>query len=137
MAGRRELPVLKTRKPNYNCAECPGYCCTYTWIKVTKRDIKRLAKRFDLDYEVAERRYTVFEPEFGHRIMRHRKDNTYKTICRFFDQEKRCCGIYEDRPDLCRTWPSDNHCGFYDFMKWEREHQGDDTFVPFAHMFDS
>ena len=29
---------------NYSCAKCPAYCCTYTEIEVTPRDIERLAR---------------------------------------------------------------------------------------------
>lgn len=132
--AKRELPVLEStgrKRANYNCGKCPGYCCTYAWIRVTRRDITRLAKHFKLDYEVAERRFTINEPQYGHRILRHREDSIFQTICRFFDQENRQCGIYEHRPELCRNWPTDNHCGFYDFLKWERKHQDDETFIPF------
>src|SRR5579871_2730959 len=27
----------------YNCAKCPGYCCSYEIIPLTKRDVERLA----------------------------------------------------------------------------------------------
>ena len=131
--ARKALPVLPTKKakPRYDCSKCPGYCCTYEWILVTKRDITRLARRFDLTYEVAERRFTRHIPEYGHRVLRHREDTVYKSVGRFFDRELRRCGVYEHRPTLCRTYPEENHCGFYDFLMWERKHQDDETFIPF------
>jgi Fe-S-cluster containining protein len=131
--ARKALPVLTTTTPAaaYDCAKCPGYCCTYEWILVTKRDITRLAKRFELSYEVAERRFTRFVKEYGHRVLRHREDTIYKSVCRFFDREERRCTVYEHRPTLCRTYPEEDHCGFYDFLAWERKHQDDETFIPF------
>ena len=52
-----EPPILATPDPaapkgpkrvQFNCAKCPGYCCSYPVIVVTKRDIERLAKHFGL-----------------------------------------------------------------------------------------
>jgi len=43
------IPIIKqsapTAKPrvHYDCAKCPGYCCSYDLIEVGKRDIARLA----------------------------------------------------------------------------------------------
>lgn len=130
---KKSLPVLKSTpaEPSYDCGQCPGYCCTYEWILVTRRDITRLAKRFELSYEVAERRFTRFVREYGQRVLRHREDTIYKSVCRFFDREERRCTVYEHRPTLCRTYPEEDHCGFYDFLKWERRHQDDETFIPF------
>jgi len=141
--AKRELPVLpanstngqvknKAKKPRlrYDCSKCIAYCCSYDWILVTKRDINRLAKRFKLSYEQAEKKFTKYEKSYGYRILRHRKDEIYKSACRFLDPEKRNCSIYEDRPSTCRTFPEENRCGYYDFLMWEREHQDDETFIP-------
>ncbi len=131
--AKKSLPVLPTTKatPQYDCTKCPGYCCTYEWILVTKRDITRLAKHFDLAYEVAERRFTRYVKDYGHRVLRHREDSICKSVCRFFDQEARRCTVYQSRPALCRSYPEEEHCGFYDFLAWERKHQDDETFIPF------
>ncbi|MFM8393933.1 MAG: YkgJ family cysteine cluster protein [Acidobacteriota bacterium] len=131
--AKKSLPVLPTppATPQYDCTKCPGYCCTYEWILVTKRDITRLAKHFDLTYEVAERRFTRYVKEYGHRVLRHREDSIYKSVCRFFDQDERRCTVYQSRPTLCRSYPEEEHCGFYDFLAWERKHQDDETFIPF------
>ena len=32
--------------------------------------------------------------------------------CRHFDTESRRCGIYEDRPAMCRRYPNDGTCGY-------------------------
>jgi hypothetical protein len=40
--------------------------------------------------------------------------------------------VYEARPNVCRKYPYGNKCGYYEFLKFEREHQADDEFVPSA-----
>lgn len=128
--AKKQLPILKQSKPAYDCAKCPGYCCTYDWILVGKRDIKRLAKRFDVSYEEAEKRYTKYVSEYGHRVLRHRQDHIFKSACMFFDQAHRRCTIYEHRPSTCRDYPVTKRCGYFDFLKWERNQQDDAEFIP-------
>lgn len=136
--AKKELPVLQTNgdktakktKLKYDCSKCPGYCCSYDWIRVTKRDIQRLAKRFSLTYEQAEKKFTKYEKEYKARVLRHQKDHIFKSNCIFFDQEKRNCGIYEHRPAICRDFPEETTCGYYSFLMWEREHQDDPEFIP-------
>jgi Fe-S-cluster containining protein len=112
----------------YNCAKCPGYCCSYPVIALTKYDIERLAKHFGLTPEVAEKRFT--KSAHGHkRIFRRKADQHFGKVCRFFDQEKRCCGVYEARPAICRSFPGAGRCGYYDFLSFERRTQGDPEFV--------
>ena len=31
-------------RKNYNCLKCPGYCCSYPAVVVSKRDLERLAE---------------------------------------------------------------------------------------------
>jgi hypothetical protein len=112
----------------YNCAKCPGYCCSYPVISLTKYDVERLAKHFGLTPEVAEKRFT--KAAHGHkRIFRRKKDEHYGMICRFFDQEKRSCGVYPARPHVCRSFPGAGRCGYYDFLSFERRTQNDPEFV--------
>jgi hypothetical protein len=117
------LPVL------YNCARCPGFCCTYPRIPVTDRDIRRLAARFDTDAATARRRYTKKGAEPGERVLRHRHDAIFQSACRFLDQESRRCTIYEDRPNACRDYPGTGRCGYYDFLSAERRRQEDPDLV--------
>jgi len=114
---------------NYTCSKCPAYCCTYTEIEATPRDIERLAKRFELTYAKAEDRFTKIDSEGKVRILRHRKDTHFASACMFLDQEKRRCTIYESRPAVCRKYPDSNRCGYYEFLKFEREQQGDKELV--------
>ena len=113
----------------YSCAKCPGYCCTYAEIEVNKRDIARLAKHFGLSYAVAEERFTKPDAKNTIRMMRHRKDRIFDSTCMMFDQEKRRCTVYESRPGVCRQYPDSTRCGYYDFLRFEREQQGDEEMV--------
>ena len=112
----------------FNCAKCPGYCCSYPVISVSKRDLERLAKFFGLAPEVAEKRFT--KSAHGHkRIMRRKADDHFGMICRFFDTERRRCTVYEARPHVCRDFPGGARCGYYDFLAFERRAQNDRAFV--------
>ena len=112
----------------YDCDKCPSYCCSYAMIGVNGMDVRRLARHFNITPEEAEKRFTKIG--WGERILRHRKDNIYGSTCQFLDKETRRCGVYEARPSVCRTYPLESHCGYYDFLSWERYHQDDPKFIP-------
>ena len=115
-------------KPLYDCAKCPAYCCSYDSIVVEKRDLNRLARHFGIDPETARVRFTkVVE---GENVLRHQKDKMFGSVCMFLDTKKRRCTIYDARPGVCHEYPDKSHCGYYDFLKWERSHQEDPDFVP-------
>ena len=112
----------------YDCLKCPGYCCSYPIIVVTKRDLARIARHFGLSETEAERRFCT--ARHGHkRIMRRQKDAHFGRICRFFDTAARRCGIYEARPAACRAFPGRSRCGYYDFLAFERSAQNDPDYV--------
>ncbi len=90
--------------PLYDCSKCPAYCCTY------------------------DERYTKMAGETA--VLRHQKDPIYGKACMFLDLEKRRCTIYEARPGVCHEYPDQPRCGYYDFLKWERQQQGDPDFIP-------
>ncbi len=115
-------------RPLYDCSKCPGYCCSYAKIVVDRRDIDRLAKRFELTRDAAELRFTKIVD--GEIVLRHQKDDVYGSVCTFFDKDERRCTVYEARPAVCREYPERRRCGYYDFLLWERRHQGDGEFVP-------
>ena len=137
MSSRKPFPIaVKTaaaakgvRKVRYDCSKCPGYCCSYPEIEVTKRDIARLAKHFTLPYDIAEERFTKYNPKDKVRELRHRKDRIFDTVCRFLDQKTRRCTVYESRPKVCRDYPDVPRCGYYEFLKFEREQQQDPKFI--------
>ncbi len=121
-------------KARYDCSKCPGYCCSYDRIEVSEFDIARLAKHFALDVDTARERFTWRYKTKDHdeRVLRHKKDHVFKSTCRFFDQDERRCTIYAARPNVCRRYPTGTTCGYYDFLLFEREQQGDDEFIPSA-----
>jgi len=116
-------------RASYSCSKCPAYCCSYPEIEVTPRDIERLAGHFGLSYREAEERYTKSDAKEKARLLRHRKDTVFDSVCVFLDQEKRRCSVYGARPGVCREYPDSAHCGYYDFLSFERAHQGDPEFI--------
>jgi uncharacterized protein len=125
------MATKKVINIKYDCEKCPGYCCSYPRIEVKESDVQRLADHFELSFEEAQKKFTrLYEP--GERILKHQKDSVYATICRFFDKKERRCTIYKARPQVCRDYPNGGRCGYFDFLKFERKHQADDTFIPSA-----
>lgn len=113
---------------SYDCMNCPGYCCSYPIIVVTKRDLARIARHFAISEAEAEARFCT--ARHGHkRIMRRQRDIHFGRICRFFDVEARCCTIYKARPAVCRAFPGKGRCAYYDFLAFERLAQKDPQYV--------
>lgn len=104
----------------FNCSRCPAYCCSYPVIELGKRDLRRLAKHFALSLEAATKKFTKRDPNGKKRIMRHRDDEHFGSVCRFLDRETRRCTVYEARPQICRDFPGTRRCGYYDFLTFER-----------------
>jgi Fe-S-cluster containining protein len=104
----------------YSCERCPAYCCSYPQIVVSERDIARLAKHLGIDVPKARRTLTKKGEKAGERVLRHRKDDTFGTACRFLDRETRGCTVYSARPRICRQFPGARRCGYYDFLSFER-----------------
>jgi len=115
--------------PNYNCARCPAYCCTYARIPVERRDLVRLGKRFGLLPETIRRRFTDPGEEPGELILRHKKDPIFGTACTFLDLETRRCTVYEHRPGICKDHPGTVRCGYYEMLRFERWMQGDPKLI--------
>lgn len=116
----------------YSCDRCPAYCCSYDRIVVSDGDIRRLAKHFGLSVAKAREQLTKKGEERGERVLRHRKDHVYESVCRFLDRETRRCTVYEARPEICREYPGSTRCGYYDFLSFERNAQEDPDFIPDA-----
>ena len=114
----------------YNCSNCPAYCCTYEHIQVTDRDLGRLARHFGLSEHEAEEQFTKKGNDDTPRVLRHQKDKVFGTACRFLDLKTRQCTIYDARPAICRDYPGTGRCGFYDFLCSERRSQEDPKYVP-------
>ncbi|MCA9736071.1 MAG: YkgJ family cysteine cluster protein [Gemmatimonadota bacterium] len=123
----------KPLKVLYNCTKCPAYCCSYAWIPVTDRDLKRLAKHHGVTPSAAERKFTR-KTEDGVRVLRHKDDEYFETICIFIDDETRGCSIYSGRPTICRQYPGTGRCGYYDFLSSERNRFDDPDLVVAAYV---
>jgi Fe-S-cluster containining protein len=117
------------KKNSFDCSKCTAYCCSYDHIEVKARDIERLAKHFGLSAAAAKKRFTKVV-EDGDLVLRHHKDHIFKSVCMFLDQKKRCCSVYEARPSLCKVYPYGTRCGYYQFLKFERQHADDEEFIP-------
>ncbi len=118
-------------RPRYDCLKCPGYCCSYGRIAVSEHDITRLAKHFDLPVEEARTKFTYhyLTKDVDEQVLRQKNDPIFTSICRFFDIKERRCTVYEARPNVCRRYPHGAQCGYYDFLKFEREQQGDEDYI--------
>jgi Fe-S-cluster containining protein len=97
-------------------------------VQVTRRDIRRLANYFGVDYETAQRRFTTTWQ--GEQILRRKADPIFGKACKFLDPVTRRCTIYEGRPAVCREFPARTRCAYYDLLVFERSQQGDDTVLP-------
>lgn len=126
----RALPVF------YDCGSCPAYCCSYPQIEVTAADVERLARGFGVKQQEARRRFTEKGLEKGTRILRHKDDAIFESVCRFLDSEARRCTVYAHRPDACRAYPGTVRCGYYDFLASERRRQEDPALVLTAYETD-
>src|SRR2546421_9039910 len=89
----------------YSCAKCPAFCCTYTEIEVTSRDIERLARHFGVTYAIAEERFTKPDAKNTLPMMRHRKDRIFDSACMMLDQDKRRCTVKSAPPGVSRKYP--------------------------------
>jgi Fe-S-cluster containining protein len=113
----------------YDCTKCPAYCCAiYDRVQVTKRDISRLARHFDVTYEVAEQRFTTTWKD--ERVLRRKADPLFGKACKFLDPVGRGCTIYQARPAVCREYPARSRCAYYDLLQFERRQQADETVLP-------
>ena len=115
----------------FDCSKCPAFCCSvYERVQVTKRDLNRLAKYFELTPEAAQKRYTKIDRASGDRVLRRKKDVIFEQACMFLNQETRGCTIYHARPGVCREYPDRTRCAYYDLLKFERRQQDDPDVLP-------
>jgi hypothetical protein len=123
------MATTETERSYYDCTKCPAYCCSiYERVRVTNRDIKRLAVHFGVDTETARRRFTTtWQSE---QILRRKADPIFGKACKFLDPVKRQCTIYHVRPLTCREFPARVRCAYYDLLQFERTQQGDETVLP-------
>ena len=75
------------------CSHC-GVCCTETEMLLSKKDVKRLV---DKGYKQSQ---FVRYDKSGYGVLKNRDG-----YCIFYDQVKRRCSVYVDRPAGCRVYP--------------------------------
>lgn len=92
------------------CDACKGMCCNGEKgnIWVNKKEITEIAASLAIETQEFIDRY-LRKVGYRYSIKELKKDNNY--ACLFFDTEKNGCGIYEVRPEQCRTYP------FWPFFK--------------------
>lgn len=84
----------------FQCTGC-GDCCTgapgYVWIN--KAEIEEMSALLRISTDEFQKRYV--------RLIGIRKSliELANGDCIFFDNDRRCCQVYEVRPRQCRTWP--------------------------------
>jgi hypothetical protein len=116
-------------REQFDCAKCPAFCCSiYEVVAVTDRDLKRLAAHHGLGVKAAEARFT--RKNGGDRVLRRKSDALLGTTCRFLDPETRRCTIYAARPTVCRSYPGQTRCAYYDVLRFEQRVQEDEDVMP-------
>ncbi len=93
------------------CATCEGNCCIgdsgYIWI--SKEEIKTLADHLNISIEELGLHYLI---KVGYKYsIKERQLSKDNYACIFFDLTKKCCSVYEARPNQCRTFP------FWEYFK--------------------
>ena len=107
----------------FDCNECPGYCCAYPVIQVTRADASRLAKKLGLTVNDVIKEYTRKESPRV-RSIKQSKDPILKTkTCVFLDKKTRKCTVYHARPQICRDHPG-SRCEWYDRLQIEKAMAG-------------
>ena len=125
-----EIHVNTKARSYYDRLDCPAYCCSiYERVQVTPRDVRRLAKHFNLTEEAATLRYTKLY-DGKERVLRRKADPIFGQACQFLNPETRGCTIYHARPAVCRRFPDTKRCAYYDLLKFERQQQGDPDALP-------
>jgi len=91
----------------FSCTMC-GNCCTGPegYVLVSEEEERALAARLGLTPEAFAARFTR-ETHLGRSLTEKRTE--FGLDCVFLDREtvpgRAVCGVYEDRPAQCRTWP--------------------------------
>jgi Fe-S-cluster containining protein len=82
-----------------DCLKCPALCCRMAgYVRVSRDDIRRLAKHLGISVADFEKRHIVEVTKKGEKRIKE----GYKT-CQFLD-ENHMCGVYEARPHDCRGY---------------------------------
>ena len=85
---------------DFKCVRC-GLCCQVADpIDIYPKDIRRLSSHFNISVEETVKEYTIPHPtEPDLRAFKA------SAPCRFYDEAKKGCSIYQARPMVCRCSP--------------------------------
>lgn len=91
------------------CATCEGNCCIgepgYIWIN--SNEIVKLADFLKISVEEVGFNYLL---KVGYKYsIKEKQVSPNNYACVFFDLDKKRCGVYEARPQQCRTFPFWDH----------------------------
>ncbi len=82
-----------------DCMKCPALCCRMAgYVRVSRDDIRRLAKHLNIAVADFEKRHVVETTKLGEKRIKE----GFKT-CQFLGPD-RLCGVYEARPHDCRGY---------------------------------
>lgn len=97
------------------CLTCEGNCCIGESgaIFVDEEEIKNISKALNLTIEEFIKHFLV-KIKYKYSIKEKLHESGY--ACLFFDDEKKQCKIYHQRPKQCRTFP------FWEYFK-TRKHE--------------
>lgn len=92
------------------CKKCGGNCCIgesgYIWLSPKEKE--GMAKFLDLNVDEFTKKYLT---KVGYKYSIKEKSFNGGYACVFFDEKRLRCGVYEARPNQCRTFP------FWDYFK--------------------
>jgi Fe-S-cluster containining protein len=98
-----------------DCLKCPALCCRMAgYVRVSRDDIRRLARFLDLTVPEFERRHIVERTRSGEKRIKA----GFRT-CQFLSED-RLCTVYEARPKDCRgyvCWNQEDET-VYDFARF-------------------
>jgi Fe-S-cluster containining protein len=99
-----------------DCLKCPSLCCRMAgYVRVSRADIRRLAKFLELTVRQFEERHIVERTRKGEKRIK-----TGTGTCQFLGNDRRCT-VYDGRPRDCRG-----------YVCWNQE---DTTVFDFARFF--
>lgn len=108
--------MIENKEYNYKfdqskCATCDGNCCIgesgYIWISAN--EIDNLSKLLKISTKECFDKYLI---KYGYKFsIKERQLSKDNFACVFFDLDKKQCGVYEARPNQCRTFP------FWEYFK--------------------
>lgn len=109
-----------TKTENFDCGECPGFCCTYKITEVGPTDQKRLARGLGITEREVEERYCRWENN-AKLVLRQTPDPVLGVLsCIFLDKETRGCKVHGIRPRVCKSFPHEERCKWWD--RWTEDY---------------